>query len=586
VAIRIQLLGRPLVEVDGERRQLAGRKPWALLAFLLLESTGPSRRELADRAWPEADDPLAAVRWALLQVRRAIAAALVEEVDGRFAIADRATFEVDIDALVAGRADPENVNVLVAGELLEGFAFDDAPDLDRWLTLQRSRLRSASAETLLWAATVLAPTDPGRAGVLAERAAALDPFDDAVHELIVDCHVRQGDRPGARSYVERVRRLYRAELGEDAPATISRPLERASGPRGGAGSERPSSPTLPGAVEARVLLDLARVRLEAGDYDSAVGLGRRAAIDATGSGDGSLEARATVDLATTLAHTIRGRDREAETLLRTALQLARALDDRQLESEVEREIGYLHFLGADYGAAEAALGRAILLGIQVGDRLAVGRARTILGACQSDRADFAVAEATLRSAIEELAAAGDERWYAYAMSFLARLQIRTGRSTLGLASATSSIAKARNSGWFALLPWPIAMLGESQLATGEIRAASETFGEAYALAREIDDPCWLAISLRGMALVAQREGDTTKAIGLLQDGLRCARIQPGSYAWAEAAILTDLVGLESGEDGQHLDDATRIVTRGPMPDLAARLAFATSPQTPGQTQRP
>jgi len=586
VTIRIQLLGHPLIEVDGERRRLAGRKPWALLAFLLLESTGPSRRELADRAWPEADDPLAAVRWALLQVRRAIAPALVEEVDGRFTIADRATFEVDIDALVSGRADPTRVDVLVGGELLEGFAFDEAPDLDRWLTLQRSRLRSASAEMLRWAATVLAPTDPGRASVLADRAAALDPFDDAVHELIVDCHVRQGDRSGARAYVERVRKLYRAELGEDAPATISRPLERASAPRGRAGSERPSSLTLPGAVEARVLLDLARVRLEAGDYDSAVGLGRRAAIDATGSGDGSLEARATVDLATTLARTIRGRDREAETLLRTALQLARALDDRQLEAEVEREIGYLHFLGADYGAAEAALGRAIALGTQINDRLAVGRARTILGACQSDRADFAAAEATLWSAIEELAAAGDERWYAYAMSFLARLQIRTGRSTLGLASATSSIAKARNSGWFALLPWPMAMLGESQLGTGEIRAASETFGEAYALAREIDDPCWLAISLRGMALVAQREGDTTKAIGLLQDGLRCARIQPGSYSWAEAAILTDLVGLEGGEDGEHLDDATRIVTRGPMPDLAAQLASATAPQTPGQTQRP
>ena len=472
------------------------------------------------------------------------------------------------------------------GSSWKDFGFDDAPDLDRWLTLQRSRLRSASAETLIWAATILAPTDPGRAGVLAERAAALDPFDDAVHELIVDCHVRQGDRPGARAYLQRVRQLYREELREEAPATIARPLERALGPLDGADPARVSGPTLPGTVEARVLLDLARVRLDAGDYDSAIGLGRRAVADAAQSGDGLLEARATVDLATTLAHTIRGREREAETLLRTALQLAHALDDRQLASDVEREIGYLHFLAADYGAAEAALGRAIALGIEVGDRLAVGRARTILGACQSDRADFTVAERTLRTAIEELAEVEDERWYAYAMSFLARLQIRTGRSTQGGASAASSIANARQSGWFALLPWPMAMLAESQLQTGEIRAASDTFGEAYALAREIDDPCWLAVSLRGMALVAQREGDTTRAIGLLQDGLACARIQPGSYAWAEAAILTDLVDLQPADESGHLDDANRIVTRGPMPDLAARLALATGPQTPGQTPRP
>ena len=488
MTIQIQLLGRPIIEVDGERRTLAGRKPWALLAFLLLESTGPSRRELADRAWPAADDPLAAVRWALLQVRRAIAPALVEEVDGRLAITDRTTFEVDVDTLLSGRTEPERVDVLVGGELLEGFAFDDAPDLERWLTLQRSRLRSASAETLLWAATILAPTDPSRAGVLAERAATLDPFDDAVHELIVDCHVRQGDRQAARAYLRDVRRLYRAELDEDPPATIARPLGRALGPRRRA--ERVPGPTLPGSVEARVLLDLARIRLDAGDYDAAVGLGRRAVSDAAASGDESLEARATVDLATTLAHTIRGGDREAETLLRSALQLAHALGDRQLAAEVEREIGYLHFLGADYGAAEAALGRSIALGTEIGDRLAVGRARTILGACRSDRADFTVAETTLRSALEELAAAEDEHWYAYAMSFLSRLQIRTGRPDLGVASATSSITNARNSGWFAFLPWPMAMLAESQFGSGEIKAATDTFREAYALAREIDDPCW------------------------------------------------------------------------------------------------
>jgi DNA-binding SARP family transcriptional activator len=98
MTIRIQVLGHPLIEVDGKRRRLAGRKPWALLAFLLLESTPPSRRELAERLWPEADDPLRAVRWALLQIRRAIAPALVEEVDGRLRIAQRSSFYVDADA--------------------------------------------------------------------------------------------------------------------------------------------------------------------------------------------------------------------------------------------------------------------------------------------------------------------------------------------------------------------------------------------------------------------------------------------------------------------------------------------------------
>ncbi len=129
------------------------------------------------------------------------------------------------------------------------------------------------------------------------------------------------------------------------------------------------------------------------------------------------------------------------------------------------------------------------------------------------------------------------------------------------------------------------MLGESLLETGQTRAASSTFDEAYALAREIGDPCWLTVSLRGMALVAQRDGDPTRAAGLLEEGLRRYREQPESYSWAEAIVLTDLVGLQLGGDERHLDDATRIVTRGPMPDLAARLATATAPQTRRQTAR-
>src|SRR6266568_6953512 len=39
----------------------------ALLTYLLLEPRAPTRRELADLLWSEADDPLGAVRWSLSQ---------------------------------------------------------------------------------------------------------------------------------------------------------------------------------------------------------------------------------------------------------------------------------------------------------------------------------------------------------------------------------------------------------------------------------------------------------------------------------------------------------------------------------------
>lgn len=585
-AVRIVLLGPPRVEADGGRRRLPGHKPWALLTILLLESAGSTRRELAERIWPAADNPLGAVRWALLQVRRAIAPARVDEVDGRLRIANRAALAVDADVVLAGRLEASDADRIVGGDLLEGFAFDGAPNLEQWLALQRARVRSASAEGLRWAATVLSDADPERAISLAERAAQLDPFDDAVHELIVYCHVRRGDRRAARDHVERTTRLYRAELDEDAPLSIARPLERPSTIDRDDVSLSTADPSLTGGLEAATLLELARMRLESGDYDSAVELGRRAVAAAAAGRDGALEGRATLDLATTLIHSVRGRDREAHGLVRRALQLATALGDRGMAADAEREIGYLHFLEADYGAAEAALERAIRIATLDGNQVALGRALTILGACRSDRADYASAEPTLRLAVDRLIEVGDERWRAYALSFIARVELRTGRVEQALLTATASIAAARASGWLSLVPWPMAILGEAQLLGADIRLASATFGQAYLLAREIGDPCWQAVALRGMALVAQQDGDPDRARGLLAQGLRCAREQPDTYTWATAALLTDLVGLEGGASRAHLAEAIRIVTRGPMADLARRVLDAASSQTLDQTVDP
>ncbi len=578
--VRIRLLGRPSIEVDGQVRPLAGRKPWVLLAILLLDGAGTSRRLLVERGWADADDPFGAFRWSLVQVRRAIAPVALVERDGRLLIADRRRVDVDIDDLLAGRCDATATWIDLGADLLEGIDFAAAPDLDRWLTLQRSRVRSAAVEALLWSATVLASDRPAPARALAERALSIDPFSDPAHRLIVDCQLRLGDRGGAAAYADHISRLYRTELGIDPPEMLVRLPGRA---------EDPTDPDLVvdtrplGAIEARTLIELARARLDAGDHGSALDLGRRALAEATETGDPGLEARASVELGTALAHTICGKDREADILLSQALRLALALDDRSLAAEVEREIGYLHFLEADYGAAEAALERAIALAREAGDDLQRGRALAILGACRSDRADFDAAEPTLRAAIETMAVAGDERWPAYALTFLARLQTRTGRPGLGKASAEEAVAAARATGWLSLLPWPLAVLGESQFELGKVRAASTTFGEAYALAREIDDPCWLGISLRGMALVAHSDGDEPRAKSLLREGIRCLRGQPGAYAWAEAVLLTDLVDLEGGSDAGHLEEAERIVTRGPMPDLAARLATVVRPQTRGQT---
>jgi DNA-binding SARP family transcriptional activator len=64
MALELRLLEQPSITRDGVPVPLSGRKPWGLLAYLLLEQR-PTRREVASRLIPEANDPLAALRWLL-----------------------------------------------------------------------------------------------------------------------------------------------------------------------------------------------------------------------------------------------------------------------------------------------------------------------------------------------------------------------------------------------------------------------------------------------------------------------------------------------------------------------------------------
>ena len=142
--LRVRLLGRPRIEYDGVSRRLEGHKTWALLSYLLLEPNPPTRRELAERLWAEADDPLGALRWALSQVRKAIdPPAEIGERDGRIKI-DSEVIVVDAGELLRGEWDEASVASLVRGELLEGMSFGETPSFDAWIEVQRARIATAA----------------------------------------------------------------------------------------------------------------------------------------------------------------------------------------------------------------------------------------------------------------------------------------------------------------------------------------------------------------------------------------------------------------------------------------------------------
>jgi DNA-binding SARP family transcriptional activator len=177
MGVDLRLLGPPQIVVDGEPRRLKGRKSWGLLANLLLEPK-TTRRELVDRLFADAEDPMATLRWHLLQVRRAVEPAQIVENAGHLQmVAD--DLRVDAVEVLESLVPVEEVRVVCRGELLEGMSFHEAPAFELWISLQRTRVAAASGDILRWAASMLARTNPPEALALVERALLADPFNDS-----------------------------------------------------------------------------------------------------------------------------------------------------------------------------------------------------------------------------------------------------------------------------------------------------------------------------------------------------------------------------------------------------------------------
>ncbi|MPZ67961.1 MAG: hypothetical protein GEU71_00330 [Actinobacteria bacterium] len=578
MSVHIQLLGKPRLQV-GNDHALNGRKPWGLLAYLLLEPDPISRRETAGLLCGEADDPAAAFRWALFQIRKSLSPALeIEDRDGVLVISRQTGMIVDAERLLTGSLDVAEILAISDSELLAGHDFPSAPMFESWLSMQRSRVASAFVDSSRWAATALIASDPDSALRLVRRALTVDPFSDEIHELAVAVHIARGDRGEAARYIEHVDALYRKELGVPPPGTISRPLERPVEPTG--------SPLVSLDIGARTLLETSEARFTAGDYEGAVSVARRAAAHAAESGDGQLEARALVALARVLIHSVRGHDREAVGLLGRASELGIRLGDDKIASDTEREIGYVALLEARYGTAEASFGRAIAAARRTGDEAGRIRAEVYRALCFSDRCDHTSAEEKLREAVEDLSTDPSQKGLlSYALATLARVYLQTQRFKEASETSREAVGQGRSAGAISALPWAMVWGAEADLRLGRADKARSSYEEAFALGVEIGDPCWEALALRGLALLDHQDGRKDAARERLRDGLlRCRRL-PDTYKWAETLLLAELADL-GGADPDDWAAALVLARKGPMPALISRLERKAMSQTRSQTAHP
>lgn len=540
-----------------------GHKAWGLLAYLLRRDRPPSRAELVSLLFNEADDPFAALRWNLSALRRLLGSSVLEGDPLRLTLPSGAF--VDVETLVSGSWIDALRLPGIERELLEGMSFSSSPAFDIWLVTERRHL-GAAAEAMLREAALarLGAGDARAAADLAARLVGMNPLDENFQALLVRSLAATGDGIGAARQVIRCKELFYSELGvEPSPA-----LAAAAQTVTASATQGPLS----GPAAARAQLEAGEAAINAGALDAGLQCLRRAVVDARGARDMELQAEALVALGSALVHAARGRDEEAAAALHEALAVAARGGRASSAAAASRELGYVEFLRARYERAEGWLVRSAEFAGEDGAER--GRIACVLGAVLTDTGHYERAIEELGEAARLSRAAGDGRQVAFTLSMLGRAHLLRKEFEAAGAALDESLAGARTENWTAFTPWPEALRGDVDLATGATDTALARYEHAFALGCQLGDPCWEGIAARGIGLAAAARGEIEKALEWFGEARhRCLRL-PDAYLWVEVytldALCSAAVEHELPAAPAWIEELAAIAARTGMREFAAR----------------
>jgi DNA-binding SARP family transcriptional activator len=369
----IHLLGAPRILRDGTTNAvLRGNKSWGLLAYLVQHPAGVSRQRLAALLFEDAEDPLAALRWNLSELRRAVGdVALAGDV---LVLPLERIAYLDVDVVARGNWSSALAVPGLGLDLLEGLGFANSPSFAVWLEAERRRMR-ATAQSVLREASLarLASGGATEAAQLAARLVSLDPLDEIFQVLLVRSLSAAGDGIGAARQAAACRELFQRELGVLPGPALTDALHT--------GTAAPTARPVPGRAGVVAQLQAGEAAIGAGVLDAGLQCLRRAIVDADDIGDTTLRARARLALGGALVHAARGRDEEGAAALHEALALGQQ-EAPPLAAAACRELGYVELLRGSYERALAWMDRATGL---VGNDLAEqARIAAIRGTVLSD----------------------------------------------------------------------------------------------------------------------------------------------------------------------------------------------------------
>ena len=210
---------------------LPKRRAQAALAVLAVcGDLGCTRERLLALLWPESDEASArhGLRDVLHAIRRALGPAAVPSsgshlrLDSSIVRSDAGSFT---EALGSGR--PVDAVGVYGGPLLDGFHVDDAPEFERWLDGERTRLSREYGEALKQLATTAEHAGAwGEAAKWWARAVEHDPPNSHLVLQHVRVLATMGDRANAiqvlEAHVRRLRDEFDLEPDREILATIER----------------------------------------------------------------------------------------------------------------------------------------------------------------------------------------------------------------------------------------------------------------------------------------------------------------------------------------------------------------------------
>jgi DNA-binding SARP family transcriptional activator len=519
----IRLLGPPRIESPGAMPpQPRGRKAWAVLAYLALQADGTGRSRTASLLFPDAADPLGALRWNLSELRRTLDGVAMAGDPLRMVL--QPPWRCDaVEVIVAGSSpglDPRRLD----GQLLEGLSFADCPVFDSWLADQRYRLENV-VQSLLYEAALaaLAAGAPGEAAELASLALHRDPFHADCNAVLVKAFVALGEHRRAREHVTKCGELYRQELGLPLPAEIRRALSDAA---------PAADPGMPATVATvRSYLDAGGASLSAGAVDRGLDQLRLAVVLAQRTADRHLLAESLVTLSGALIHQAGGRGAEVADFLHQALSAEGPDGASRTAAAAYRELGYLSVQRGVPDRAAGWLDRAMVAAEGFPDEQA--KILAIQGMLASDTARYADAVTALTESGRLAKAVGNRRQQAFSEALLGRVRLLQGELEPAAACLDRALDWIAEEHWTAFEPFVAGVRGETYLAAGQLEEAAELIDRSWVMADLAGDHCYMALAAGAEARLFLAHGDLAAAEHWVDRGL-----EPKPwYLWYSARLL-------------------------------------------------